>query len=132
MTDYAKLSIEVLTDPLVLGYSGMTDQQVSDSLNDPARPYERSIVPSHKVFDAIVPAEYVSLSAANKERLGTVLSMGDVDLSGANTRSALGGMFSAGPTRDNLIALQNGPPISRAQEIGAGKVGPGVIAEVRK
>ena len=132
MTDYAALKAEVTNDPLGIGYSGMTDQQVSDSLNDPARPRERSVVPSHEVFDAIVPAEYVSLSVANKDRLATVLSMGDVDLSGANTRSALGGMFSAGATRDNLIALQDGAPVSRARELSLGKVGPGVVAEVRK
>ena len=31
--DYAKLKAEITTDPLGLGYAGMTDQQVADSLN---------------------------------------------------------------------------------------------------
>ena len=132
MTNYAALKTEVTIDPLVLGYSGMTDQQVSDSLNDPVRPRERDIVPSHEVFEAIDPADYTALSAVEKGRLSMILSMGAVRLSGANTRSALGGMFGAGVTRNNLIALQDDTPISRAQELGLGSVGPGVVAEVRK
>ena len=132
MTNYEALKTEVTTDPLALGYLGMTDQQVSDSLNDPVRPRERDIVSSHEVFEAIVPADYVALSAADKSRLSMILSMGEVKLSGANTRLALAGMFGAGTTRNNLIALQDDTPISRAQERGLGNVGPGVIAEVRK
>ena len=132
MTNYAALKTEVTTDPLALGYSAMTDQEVSDSLNDPVRPRERDIVSSHEVFEAIVPADYASLDAAEKGRLSMILSMGEVKLSGANTRLALGGMFAPGTTRDNLIALQDDTPVSRAQERGLGNVGPGVVAEVRK
>ena len=132
MTNYKALKTEVTTDPLALGYSAMTDQEVSDSLNNPGRPRERDIGSSHEVFEAIVPAEYASLDAAKKGRLSMILSMGEVKLSGANTRSALAGMFGAGTTRDNLIALQDDTPVSRAQELSLGSTGPGVIAEVRK
>ena len=61
-----------------------------------------------------------------------ILSMGTVLVEGANTRSALAGMFGpATTTRANLTALQS-VQVSRARELGLPEVKPGHVEEVRR
>lgn len=131
--DIAALQTELTTDPLGRGYSGMTDSQAANSLNTANRDGpDREIVSSHELFEAIVPAEWGSLSAAEKQRVQTILAMGQVNLKGANTRANLATAFGAGTTtRSNLQALQAGPKISRAIELGLGTVGDGHVASAR-
>lgn len=112
--DYQALKTELLTDPLALGFSGLSNTAAADKLNEvPANPavgrqLERDIVPTWEVFEATVPAEWAALSAAEKQRYQSMLAMGSVNLKKPNTRLALASIFGAATTtRANLIALQN-------------------------
>ena len=87
----------------------------------------RDSVATWEIFEAIAPADYTALSAANKSLLGTVLSLGSVSVNGTNTKGVLLGMFAAGTaTRTALVALAtetvswlaaNGYPVYSASEI---------------
>lgn len=128
------LAAELTNDPLGRGYAGMTPALAAASLNARNRPGpDRDTVPAYEILEAIVPAEWTSLSAAEKQRVQTIISAGTVNLKGANTRAMLGAAFGAGTTtRANLLALQAGPPISRAEELNLGAaVGDGHVVSAR-
>lgn len=123
---------ELIDDQLGRDYASMTDAQAATSLNTPNRPTERAVVPTYDLFDAIVPAEWAALSAVERQRVETVLSLGSVNLRGANTRASLMATFGAPTTtRANLIALQAGENISRAEELGLPRVGAHHVARAR-
>ena len=111
--DYVALKTELTTDPLSLGLVRMSDQDAANKLNEiPATPsagreIERDVVPACEIFEATLPSEWTALSATEKQRYQTMLSMGELNLKKPNTRSALAAMFGAGTTtRTNVLALQ--------------------------
>lgn len=128
-----KLRTELTSDPLGIGYAGMTDAQVVASLLAVNRPgAEREVIPSYEILEATVPAEWATLTAQEKQRYQTLISAGQVNLRGANTRAMLGAMFGAGTTtRANMLALQTGPVKSRAEELGLGEVREGDVQIAR-
>jgi len=114
---------ELLNDPLVIGYSGMTDAVVLASLTDAnLRPLaDRGALTSAEIYNVIVRSEYQGLSAIEKEELGIILGLGsDIDIGASSkARGALAGMFNAGSgTRLALLALIEGRTQSRAVELG--------------
>lgn len=131
--DYVVLKSEITSDPALLGYAGKSDQEIADLLNSQAtgRTIVRTVIPSHEILEATVPGEWAALTAAEKQRYQTITGAGQVNLRGSNTRSALAAMFGAGTTtRANLIALQK-VVVSRAEELGLGRVEPGHIGKAR-
>lgn len=118
--NYQALKTELTTDPLGLGLAALSASEAASKLNEvppsPAagRQIEREIVSTWEIFEATVPAEWAALSAAEKQRYQSMLSMGSINLKKPNTRAALAAMFGAvTTTRANLLALQN-TPASRA------------------
>ena len=106
-------------------YAGMSDAAAAAELNkvpswNATDKQDRGLVSAYEVFEAIVPAEWAALTAQEKQRVQTVLSMGMVNLKGVNTRASLGAAFGAGTaTRTALLALQNDFGISRATFLAA-------------
>ena len=107
------LKSECQTDPAGLGlaapFAAGTFSVVLAALNASrgTEKQDRALVPTWELWEAIVPAEWASLSAAEKQRLQTMLSLGSVNLRGSNTRASLLAMFgSSTTTRANLVALQ--------------------------
>lgn len=120
--DYQVLRNELLNDPASIGYAGMTDVQAAAALNNANQTRARAIIPAYEIYEAIVPAEWASLTAAEKQRVQTMLSMGNVNAAGTNTRASFLAAFGAGTTtRANLAALQN-ETVSRAAILGLGPV----------
>ncbi|MEM2125709.1 MAG: hypothetical protein QXQ53_04860 [Candidatus Methanosuratincola sp.] len=82
---------------------------------------DRDLVNAYEVFECIVPEEWTALTAQEKERIMLILSMGQINVKGQNTRAAFQAAFGSGTTtRANIINLlkRNG---SRAEELfGAG------------
>lgn len=115
--DLAKLKAELALAP----YAGKTPEEAAALLKT-ARDVttERTEVPAHEVFEAVVPSEYAALTSANKTLLQTILGMGTINVQGSNTRAALAGMFGAGTaTRAALVALQTRTEsMARWKEIG--------------
>jgi hypothetical protein len=121
---------EIINDPLGRGYSGMTDDQIVASLNTVDRPRQRDSVPTPEIFEAIVASEYDSLSAAAKARVNILLGLPHVDPNGDNTVATLMAFPAGSATRAALMALRE-QNISRAQELGLGRIKPGYVAAAR-
>ena len=121
MPDYEALKVEVRTDPLGLGLAGKTNDQVAAILAATPRPLvvSRTIVPAHEVWEAIVPTERKVLAADDKQAVQSLLSMGTVNIAGANTHKSLSDIFGQGTaTRTNLVALRSvSVPRTRGEEI---------------
>lgn len=119
--NYQSLRTELDTDPLGLGYSGKTDQQIADLLNQVRATIDRDIgvIPAWRLVGAINPDEWAALSNQEKQRLALFVSAGDIDTQSANIRSALAAMFTAGAsplTRAAMAALQTRKG-SRAEQL---------------
>lgn len=129
--DYILLKSELISDPLVRGYSSMTDAQAAGDLNSKYRTVPVRVLASHEIFEAIVPSEYDALANTAKDKLKAMLAMGTIDPYGANTSSTFSALFAAGTqTRANLLALRT-TAISRAEELGLGVVAPGHVYKAR-
>lgn len=112
MVDPVALKAEITNDPAGLGlaapFAAGSFGSVLSLLNATRQTIDidRLTVPAYEVFDAIVPSEWAALSAQEKQRIQTVLSMGTVYTKGTNTRAAFQAAFGVGTTtRTNLTAL---------------------------
>lgn len=117
------LKTELTTDPTGLGYaahiaSGVTEE-LAKILNQPrsAILFDRLSVAAFEIFEAVAPTEWPAVPSAEKQRVQIVLSMGTVNLKGANTRAALQAAFDLSPiTKANILALIKRQG-SRAEEL---------------
>jgi hypothetical protein len=81
-----------------------TTQAKLDQLNamTVAGPAQQMLVPTYAIYNALVPADFQALTAAQQQLVRDVLSMGTVDVSpGTNARVVLQAVFSGKP---NTIA----------------------------
>ena len=133
MADIDKLRAELVADPLLRGYAGMTNTQAVQSIRAVNRSVERPTVSGSEVFNAVVPAEFDALLVTQQGRVRDVWGLGDaIDVrSGTSTRAVLLSAFGAGTTtRANLIAVVT-RTVSRADELGLGAVFEGDVARAR-
>lgn len=131
--DYPVLGAEIANDPLARGYAAMTDQQIAADLNTRYRTVERDSLSGSEIFNAIVPAEFAALAAADKTLVRDVFGLGDaVDVStGTNARAVLLSAFGAATTtRSNLASAVN-ELVSRSTELGLSAVTAADVARVR-
>lgn len=132
--DYTALRAELLTDPVALGYAGLSDAQVAAKLNaiDTGRALNRTAVPVQEIFNAIDNAAWPAVGSLSAHKLQVVLSMPMVDASNANTRGILGAIFpnsgATAATNARLLALST-RTVSRAEELGLGAV---LVSDVTK
>ncbi len=121
--NYIALKTELTTDPRSYGYStpwaSGEDWKLADLINQVRNTIniDRDLIDAHEIFECIVPAEWTTISAQEKERVQVILSMGQINTKGANTRAAFQVAFAAGTTtRANLAALLSRKG-SRAEEL---------------
>jgi hypothetical protein len=120
--DYALLATEINTDPQGLGYAARRalgdDAGIAGLLNQVRSGIQvgSGVVPAYAVFRAIVRADFAALTAADRQLIQMILSMGQVDLTDPNTRAAFAGAFAGTATQTNLQALQSRPG-SRAEQL---------------
>lgn len=129
--DLQALKTEITTDSLGRGYSNMTDEQVSDSLNKQDRQPNRETLDSGRFVGAIVAADYAGLTADQRDRV-RLLATPSLLFITPHIRQELRDMFPANSaTRTNLRAalMQTG---SRADELGMGRVTPSDVANARR
>lgn len=129
--NYAVLTSELVDDPESLGYASMTDEEATVSLNGLTRVRNVVSVSGQDIFEAVVPTEYNALTADQKALLLGIIGMGEILVNGTNTKAALLAMFGVlSTTRTNLAALQI-EAISRAMELGLGRVKVGYVQITR-
>lgn len=92
-------------------------------------------VEGQEVFEAVDPADFGSLSDAQKALLYAIVGMGSIQVNGPNTRGALLAMFASGTeTRANLAALQTEAislAVELAEELGSSDIKAGHIQRAR-
>lgn len=104
--DYAGLKAEIAKP----AYVGMTDAQIAVAVN--TNTVTAQLAPLQvngaQIYNAIVPAEFAALSAAQQQLVRDVFGLGDgIDVSaGTNARTVLANAFGAATaSRANLLAL---------------------------
>ncbi len=117
-----KIKSEITVDSLGRGYGAMSDRAVADDLNTSYRNVVLTSVTAAQIFEAIVPSEFVSLTAAQQVRVDRILSLGDgIDATaGSQARAEILDMFVGGTTtRTNLATLVDSSQTqTRAAELG--------------
>jgi len=124
--DYVKLKAEIDDDPLARGYSGMTDQQVADSLNTADRVVVREEIVGNELFSYTDETEYLALSDALKSQW---LSLCSIDIIRKNAVPIIKSIFNSGSaTWGNIVKTET---LSRAEELGLGLVSVADVTFVR-
>lgn len=118
--DYQLLKTEIDTDPLAVGYAGMTDQQVADSLNaaDSAYTYDIPTFTGRQVKEAFAgnSGEWAALTEGNKQIILSLCARDDLNPHGVD--AAIFQEAAAGAT--NTLAALNAARtvnVSRAVEL---------------
>lgn len=136
MADYRILRDEVVNDPLGLGYAGMTNAQVADSLNTQNRAIQRSrFVTARTLLNELVPTDAAAIldalnsaTASNsvvKWAFSFLTSDSGIDVAAPNTALMLTSLVTSGvltqSQSDAITALGN-VTVSRSTEIGFDRV----------
>lgn len=129
--DLVALRAELDTDPLALGYAGMTDEQAAASLNANGRDVNRTEVTGGEIATSVVRSELAALTAGDQNYIRALISAGVMPITD-NLKSEFGAVFGAGTqTRANLLSLLKRPG-SRAEELGLARVTPSHVADARR
>lgn len=131
--NYSTLRTELINDLTLRALVDAGNHQgAADALNAPkvSISIRRDIVPAYELFEAINATEYAGLTATERQRLQTILGMGQVNLKGDNTRASLALMFVAGTaTRAAILALIDRQGSRAEQLFGSGtRIGAADIA----
>lgn len=128
--DYARLKVEIATDPLSIGYATMTDAEIAATMNAASRTRNRTTMSASEVLNAVVASEFTALTAANKALLWDVLHLGTLNPFGVEA-TLITGVFGAGSQTIAALAALRKETISRAAELGLETVSVGYIAKAR-
>jgi len=124
------LRSELSDDPLTKGYSGMSDQEAADDINDVNRTVDRETVTSCQMQSEVVGTEHTALTQAKRDVWISILC-DSVSIDNTNIRNQIKEIWGVGTaTRSNLAALQT-KTVSRATELGIGKVKIGDVQQGR-
>lgn len=119
--DLSALHTELTTDPLTVGYAGMTPTQVVASLDavNITVPINPLVVSGSVIFNNIVPGEFRALGAASQQSVRDVFDLGAaIDVSaGTQTRSILLANFASGTTTHSNFVNLAITQVSRAFQI---------------
>lgn len=110
------------------------NETAANQLNVVNRTRSKATLRGSDIYNALVPAEFTALQAAQQARVRDIFHLGDsIDVGpDSNVRSVLLSVFNGGSqTRANLIAAAT-EPASRANELGLGFVTPSDVADARR
>ena len=128
--DYRKLKAEIETDPLSEGYASMTDEQICASLNAETRSAHVAILTPTEIINAIVYSEWTAKTAAQQQVIWNLLGMGQINPWGIEA-SIFTTVFGAGSATIAALAALRVKKISRAEELGIGRVEVGHLIDAR-
>jgi len=128
--DYAKLKAEITNDPLALGYSGKTDEQVCALINAKTRSKHVELLQPTQILNAVVYAEWTAKTATQQQMIWNLLGMGALNPWGIEA-TIFTSVFGAGSATITALAAMRVQTISRAEELGIETVYAGHIAEAR-
>ena len=129
--NYTDLTNELVSDPLVRGYSGMSDAEATVDLNTEYRETNRTAMSGSEIFNAVDKVEYDALSVGDNARFWDILHLSSVDPFGIEAQIVID-VFGAGSTTVSTLAAMRKTPISRATELGLGSVREGHVQKARE
>ena len=110
---------ELLTDPLVRGYAGMTDQQAADDLNTSYRTRNRSSMSGDDVFQSIESqVVWDGLTADQRIEFLSLCGRDVLDPFGAANVNLVISIFGGGSTTITNLNTARVESITRAVELG--------------
>lgn len=121
--NYGRLRDEIQKDPKGIGYAGMTDEEVADSLNAKTRERQTFRFSGADLINAVDQAEWNALSDAEQAEIKMLIGAGgSLDASENTTvRDIILSAFGVSSTTvQNLIDIAT-ESISRAREIRLGE-----------
>jgi hypothetical protein len=131
--DYQAIKNELDTDPLTVGYSGMTDAQVVVALNSTGSPYGRTVVKAtlsgSEVFEATDSTEFDALTDAQRSEWLSLCAIDNLDpANGTPSAATASRIFGGGSTTLGSLQALRQEVVSRGTELGFGNV---VIGDVQ-
>jgi hypothetical protein len=124
------LKVEITIDPLGRGYSNMTDKEVSSSLNAVDRTTNKNLLTSSEVLNAIDKAAFNALADPDKQLIWNILHIGNINPFGIEADLFVD-IFGAGSASINALSALRINNVSRATELGIGKIKEGYVAQAR-
>lgn len=115
--NYSDLKAEITDDPLGVGYSSMSDEEIATSLNSKDRSVDRESIAVDELFDALDLTEFSGLTANEEARVDRILSMGGEVRPQGNVKTELASIFGAGTATRAAILAAIKESISRAAEL---------------
>ena len=122
------LQDERTNDPLARGYSGMTDQQIVDDINDTYRTRNRTSVTGAAFKAQWDETEFSALTEGQKDLLYSMAARDDLDPFGIDAQTVQD-IFPGGGTTITTLAAWRVESISRATELGLPEV---LIGDVQR
>ncbi len=117
---------EITNDPLSVGYSTMTDLQVSQSLNTVNRVLARESISGSELFGYTDAAEYTALTDGQKQQW---LGLCGIDTVLKSAVPLIKSLFGNGTVTWGAIVKTE--TVSRAQELGLGSINEGDVKHAR-
>ena len=128
--NYFTLWNEINTDPLVRGYSGMSNASIAGNLNIANRNVNKATMSSTEVINAVKIAEFNNLSAASQQRIWDTLGLGTLNPFGIEA-TIFTNVFGAGASTIALLATLRVATVSRGAEIGLGLIAEGQVIKAK-
>lgn len=131
MADIALLKAEIDADPLGRGYSGMDDAAVVADLNTVYRTRNKTSLSGDEMFGATDGSEFTALTEHKEQSWLAFCGRDSIDPFGTANVAFATYIFGGGSTTlSNLNTLRT-EDVSRADELGIGRVRVGHVAEAR-
>lgn len=125
------LKDELASDPLTRGYATMSDAEAADSLNAIDIEQNRVSMTGSEVLNALNKAEFIALSAADKQRVWDVIHLGTINPFGVEADIMVDIFTPESASIASLIAARI-ILVSRASQLGLGHVRVGHVQEARR
>jgi len=129
-TQYADMKSEILTDPLVRNYAGMTHLQVLASLNLLNRSRNKTSMTGREVKAQVVDAQYDVLTDGQKSQFLALTSSDDLDPFGLPA-NVIKDIFGPAATTTTNLATARVETVSRLTELKLGDPVLGNIIDAR-
>ncbi len=133
MANIVALAAELTTDPLARGYVGMTDAEVSASLNTQNRSLVLTNMSGDQIFAQTDTTEFAALTDLKKQLWMAFCARDVIDpFGGANVafvQFIFGGASATVASLDAARTLENNQ--SRAEELNLGSVSVGAVTHAR-
>ena len=127
----AALKAEITTDPLARGYSGMTDQQVVDSLHVQDRSQNLASLTGDVMFQQTDATEFAALTDVKKQLWLAMCGRSDIDPFAPANVAFVQWVFGAGSATITALSAARKTTVDRATELGLGLVRVGEVQQAR-